>query len=64
MMNEITVEAPLDRKALTGKELAYFLASWWRVSAYDGSTIAYVPDKVTADFLAAILNSKMGRHIK
>ena len=59
-MDEIIIEAP-SRKAMTARESANFMASWWRVLAFDGSTIAYVPDKSTADFLASILNAKIGR---
>jgi len=63
MDEKITVEAP-SRKRMTAAESASFMASWWRVLAWDGSTIAYVPDKSTADFVASVLNRKMGRPIR
>jgi len=63
MTNEITVEAP-SKKGMTVRESAYFMSSWWRIVAFDGATIAYCPDKSTADFMASVLNRKMGRPIR
>ena len=63
MLEKVTVESP-SGKGMMAAEAAHFMASWWRVLAWDGSTIAYVPDKSTADFMASVLNRKMGRPIR
>jgi len=37
----------------TPEEADRFLAGWWRVVDDDGSTFAYVPDKITAELVIA-----------
>jgi hypothetical protein len=49
----VRVEAPKPRR-FTPAEAQAFLGSWYRVVAGDGSTIAYVPDKATADRIATL----------
>ncbi|HUU36720.1 MAG TPA: hypothetical protein VMW46_00780 [Candidatus Desulfaltia sp.] len=63
-MNEKVTVEPGTRKGMTAREAARFMASWWRIVAWDGSTIAYVPDESTASFMASILNAKLGRKTK
>ena len=41
---------------LTREEAEAFPASWYRVVAADGSTIAYAPDKETAQRIAYLLD--------
>ena len=43
------VEGPSPRTACN-------MTSWCRVKEADGSTVAYVPDQVTADTIAMLLN--------
>lgn len=63
MKDRITIEGP-SGKGMTVKESSYFMSSWWRVVAWDGSTIAYVPDESTAKYMGLILNTKLGRKIR
>jgi len=41
---------------LTREEAEVFLTSWYRVVDSDGATIAYVPDKETAQRIAGLLD--------
>ncbi len=45
-----------DAKAhrFTPDEAHAFLASWYRIKDADGSTVAYCPDRVTADRIAGL----------
>lgn len=57
MTRPYTAERPEERKPhhFTAEEANAFLATWSRVVAGDGSTVAYVPDIVTAETVARLL---------
>jgi hypothetical protein len=42
-------------------ERIHALESWYRIEADDGSTIAYVPDNVTAQQIVAMLKGKFSQ---
>ena len=50
----MTVEEPLNRR-LSDRERRYALGAWHRIAATDGSTIAYVPDRATAERIVELL---------
>lgn len=56
-MNKVTVEAPVKRH-FTAVEAAAFLGAWYRVADKDGSTIAYAPDRATAEQIAELFNEE------
>lgn len=46
------VEPPYSHAHMTQAEAEAFMCAWHRVVASDGSTVAYVPDHVTARIVA------------
>ena len=59
MSENYIVEEPI-RSNFTRGEAAAFMGAWYRIAAKDGSTVAYVPDRVTADVIARDLNGVEG----
>jgi len=54
-MKKAYVEKPHPFK-FTADSASLFLASWCRISNGDGSTIAYAPDRITAQQIADLFN--------
>ena len=59
MSENYIVEEPIKSNFTRG-EAAAFISAWYRIAAKDGSTIAYVPDRATADVIAQYLNGVEG----
>ena len=54
-MNSHIDSPPIGGRRLSPKEATYALATWYRVRDADGSTVAYTPDRATAERIAWML---------
>lgn len=51
-------DSPAGGRPLSTAERKVALSTWCRVVREDGSTVAYVPDRATAELIAEALQSK------